>query len=59
MRNWKTTASGTLSALGSFVLFSHSLHMIVWAPWALAIALFAQVGGMAQFGISAKDSSTK
>jgi hypothetical protein len=53
--SWKTSASGLVSALMSFVLFSHVLHMIVWPQWALAIAMFALAGGLLSFGISAKD----
>ena len=55
MRSWKTTASAAASAAASFVLFSHILHMLTWPQWALAIAMFAQVGGLAAFGVSAKD----
>jgi hypothetical protein len=53
--SWKTTASAVLSAAMSFVLFSHILHMIVWPQWALAIAMFANIGGLAALGLSAKD----
>ena len=55
MRDWKTTTTAALSALASFVLFSGQLKMIAWPEWVIAIALFALVGGLASFGIVAKD----
>ena len=55
MTSWKTTLSAAVSALMSFILFSHVLQMIVWPQWALAIAMFALAGGLLSFGISAKD----
>jgi len=55
MNSWKTTTSGLVSALMSFILFSEAMKMIVWPQWVLAVALFALVGGLAVFGITAKD----
>lgn len=55
MRSWKTTTASAVTALTSFVLFSHELHMVVWPQWSLAMAMFANIGGLAAFGISAKD----
>lgn len=53
--NYKTTITGVISAIASFVMFSQQLHMIEYPQWALAIAMFASVGGLAAFGILAKD----
>jgi hypothetical protein len=55
IQNWKTTTAAALSATASFVLFSHVLEVIAWPAWVLALAMFAQVGGLAAFGITAKD----
>jgi hypothetical protein len=53
--SWKTTVTAAVSAAASFVLFSYVLHMILWPQWVLAVALFAQAGGLLSLGISAKD----
>jgi hypothetical protein len=58
MPNWKTTVTGAISALASFVLFAQGSHYINFPQWALAIAGFAQVGGLAAFGVVAKDYNT-
>lgn len=55
MRSWKTTACAAACAFTSFVLFSEQLHMIQWPVWCTGIAMFANIGGLAAFGISAKD----
>lgn len=55
MRSWKTTASASLSAFASFIIFSQELHYVTWPPVVLALAMFASVGGLAAFGMSAKD----
>jgi hypothetical protein len=59
MSNWKTTACGALSAGASFILFAQTAHYINFPPWLMAIAMFAQVGGLTVFGIVAKDYNTK
>lgn len=53
--NYKTTITGGISAVASFVMFSQQLNMIMYPKWALAIAMFAAVGGLASFGVLAKD----
>lgn len=53
--DYKTTITGILSAGASFVMFSQQLNMIQYPKWALAIAMFAAVGGLAAFGVVAKD----
>ena len=55
MNDIKTTICAAVSAVGSFVMFSQQLHMVAWPNWAMALALFANVGGLAAFGVSAKD----
>jgi hypothetical protein len=55
MRSWKTTLAGAVTALTSFVIFSQELHMLVWPQWAIAVAMFANVGGLATFGVVSKD----
>lgn len=55
LANYKTTICSVLSAGASFVLFSGQLHMIVYPQWALAVAMFASIGGLAALGIVAKD----
>ena len=55
LSSYKTTICSVISAGASFVLFSSQLHMIAYPQWAVAIAMFAQVGGMAALGIVAKD----
>jgi hypothetical protein len=51
MNSWKTTAAAVVSALAGFVLFSPSY----FPPWAVDLAKYAMVGGLAAFGIFAKD----
>ena len=51
----KTTLSGLLTAAASFVLFAAQLNLMMFPKWAIAIAMFAQVGGLASMGITAKD----
>ena len=55
LSSWKTTITGLVSAGASFVMFSQQLNMIQYPKWALAVAMFAAVGGLASFGIMAKD----
>lgn len=53
--SYKTTICSVISAGASFVLFSSQLHMIVYPQWAVAVAMFASIGGLAALGIVAKD----
>ena len=55
-KSWKTTVTSWISAGGSFVLFATQLNLLVFPKWILVLAMFAAVGGLAQFGISAKDA---
>lgn len=55
MKNWKTTTASAVSAAASFVLFAQMEHYITFPGWAMGLAMFAQVGGLAAFGIAAKD----
>jgi hypothetical protein len=54
MKNWKTTACAVAGALAGFVLFSPAY----FPPWAVDIAKYVMVGGLAGLGISAKDYNT-
>jgi hypothetical protein len=54
MKNWKTTLAGVLSAAGSFVLFAQASGVNV-PKMVMLLAAFMQVGGLAGFGIVAKD----
>lgn len=53
--NYLTTITSVLSAVASFVLFAQQLQYIHFPNWAMAVAMFAQVGGLAAFGVAAKD----
>jgi len=53
--NYKTTITSALSAVASFVLFAQQLQYVHFPNWAMAIAMFTQVGGLAAFGVMAKD----
>ena len=55
MRSWKTTLCGGIAAAASFVAFSPQ----TFKDWPLVVefAKFAMVGGLASFGIFAKDSN--
>lgn len=55
MTSWKTTVSAILAAFSSFVIFSQELHYITWPQWALGLAMFTSIGGLAALGVSAKD----
>ncbi len=57
VRSWRTTVTGVLAAAASFVVFAHNAHYFVAPGWALALAGFTQVGGLASFGITAKDAA--
>jgi hypothetical protein len=54
MKNWMTTVAGLVSAAASFVLFAGLGGMMTFPKPVMAIALFAQVGGLAAFGVVAK-----
>lgn len=53
--SWKSTTSAILSAAGSFVLFADYAGMVKWPSAVLALAMFANVGGLAALGIMSKD----
>lgn len=55
MKDWKTTATASLSAIASFVLFAQSAHYFVFPQWAVGLSAFCQIGGLAAFGIVASD----
>ena len=55
MSNYKTTITSFVSAGASFVLFAQQMNLIAFPKWAMAVALFASVGGLAAFGVMAKD----
>lgn len=55
MKNWKTTLSGLVSAAAAFVALSPQLF-IRW-PWAVELAKFISVGGLASLGLAAKDKN--
>lgn len=56
MKSWRTTVAASISAAASFVLFAQQLHFITFPNWIMAIAMFAMAGGLASFGVNAKDS---
>jgi len=53
LSRYKTTILGLVSAAASFVLFAHG--NIPMPAWLVTVAQFAMVGGLAGFGIVAKD----
>lgn len=53
MTNWKTTLIAAITALFGFVLFSPQY----FPPWAIDLAKYAFVGGLAGLGIAAKDAT--
>jgi hypothetical protein len=55
MKSWKTTTSSLISSGASFVLFCQMLGFTEFPKIVTFFALFCSVGGMAAFGISAKD----
>lgn len=57
MRDWRTTAAASVSAAAAFVLFAQSQHYIDFPGWAMALAGFANIGGLQALGIAAKDAS--
>jgi len=56
VRSWRTTVTGLIAAAASFVVFGHNAHYFTAPGWMLAAAGFMQVGGLASFGIAAKDA---
>ena len=56
MSNWKTTASAAVAAAAAFILFANTSFHVGFPQWALALATFATVGGLAGLGIAAKDA---
>ena len=55
LTNSKTTIAAVISAAASFILFAQSAQYVTLPPWVMALAAFAQIGGLAAFGIVAKD----
>jgi hypothetical protein len=56
-KSWKTTFTAFISAAASFVLFAQQSHYIDFPGWAISMAVFCQIGGLAAFGVVAKDSN--
>jgi hypothetical protein len=55
MTNWKTFVTAGISALASLIIFLQFGNYVHFPNWLLGITAFAQVGGLAAFGIVAKD----
>lgn len=55
MKSWKTTLASVVSAGGSFVLFAQASGQVHIPAIVMLIAAFANVGGLATFGVVAKD----
>jgi hypothetical protein len=55
--SWKTTVTSIIAALSAFVMFAQQGHYIEFPMWVTAVALFTFTGGLAAFGITAKDSN--
>ena len=55
VRSWKTTAAASATALFSFVLCAQFGGFIDVPRWLMGIAMFAHLGGLLAFGVSAKD----
>jgi hypothetical protein len=53
MTNWKTTVTAIVTAVAGFVLFSPQY----FPPWAIDVAKYVMLGGLAAFGLTAKDSN--
>ena len=56
-RNWKTTASSIVTA-GFWFITLNPDRFGGSDSWLVAIAQFAQIGGLLAFGIAAKDYDT-
>ena len=54
--SWKTTLTSLVSAAGMYVSFAQGNGYVHFPPWVMSLAIFAQIGGLAAFGIAAKDS---
>lgn len=59
MGSWKTTVASIVSAGGSFILFAQASGQIHIPSIIMLIAAFMNVGGLAAFGIVAKDYNQK
>jgi len=57
MKSWKTTATSAISAVSAFVLFASQAHMVVFPGWITSLAVFTMAGGLASFGVVAKDKN--
>lgn len=56
MNNWKTTVISLGTAFFAFVVFAPEQFTAV--PWLVSLAKFAAAGGLAAFGLVAKDHDT-
>ena len=55
LASYKTTVTSAISAAASLVIFLQELHYVQFPTWVIGISVFASVGGLATFGILAKD----
>ncbi len=53
MKNWRTTVPALVAAGAGFVLFSPQY----FAPWLIDLSKYVMLGGLACFGIAAKDAT--
>jgi len=54
MKNWMPTVAAAISAAASFVMFAQFGNFLEVPKWVMGLAMFAQAGGLAAFGIVAK-----
>ena len=52
LKNWKTTLSGLVGAISSYVIFEESLSD---KPLSFKVAAFIFMGGLTSLGINAQD----
>jgi len=57
-KNWMPTLAGLISAAASFVMFAQYGGFYTFPKWAMGLALFANAGGLAGLGITAKQYNT-
>jgi len=53
-KSWMTTASGLITCIAGYVMFSPE-QFAQW-PWIASLAKFITLGGLAALGLTAKDS---
>lgn len=56
--NWMPTLAGLISSATSLVMFLQQGGYYQFPMWAIGIAMFANVGGLAALGITAKQYNT-